>query len=83
MRLLIRRKMILITVSSLLNHFTIIVRFIHRSKYLFVPGKRRGVVLLTIESDFNALSIHIVSLSIFRENARSFLFDDANIQPFF
>lgn len=54
MRLLIRRKMILITVSSLLNHFTIIVRFIHRSKYLFVPGKRRGVVLLTIESDFNA-----------------------------
>lgn len=54
MRLLIRRKMILITVSSLLNHFTIIVRFIHRSKYLFVPGKRRGVVLLTIESGFNA-----------------------------
>lgn len=54
MRLLIRRKMILITVSSLLNHFTIIVRFIHRSKYLFVPGKRRGVVLLAIESDFNA-----------------------------
>lgn len=53
MRLLIRRKMILITVSSLLNHFTIIVRFIHRSKYLFVPGKRRGVVLMTIESDFN------------------------------
>lgn len=54
MRLLIRRKMILITVSSLLNHFTIIVRFIHRSKYLFVPGKRRCVVLVTIESGFNA-----------------------------